>query len=128
MNYKMIRTGALFACLTVILGAFGAHKLKELIDEKSLLNWETACRYQMYHAFAILLTGMLFTESNAKFLQWAYRFFLAGIFLFSVSIYVLSVRNLLDYNILWMGPITPIGGLCLIIAWLLLARGIVPKK
>ncbi|MBK9399955.1 MAG: DUF423 domain-containing protein [Bacteroidetes bacterium] len=128
MNNQIIRIGAIAAAIAVILGAFGAHKLKELLDENALATWETACRYQFYHALALVLTGILFTQKSSPSYRWAMRFFLAGIFLFSGSIYLLSIRSLLDVNVLWVGPVTPLGGLCFIVGWIFLAFPKNPEK
>jgi uncharacterized membrane protein YgdD (TMEM256/DUF423 family) len=118
MMNKIIRIGAMVAAVAVVLGAFGAHKLKEILDEKSLANWETGCRYQFYHAFALLFTGLLYAQEKLAAYKWSAYFFLAGILFFSGSLYLLSLRNILNVNLLWLGPITPIGGLFFIIGWL----------
>ncbi len=121
VNNKIIRAGAILGGLAVILGAFGAHGLKELVDEKSLANWETASRYQFYHALALVFTGILFSQNESGHLRWAFRFFLIGIILFCGSLYVLSLRNLLSVNVLYLGPVTPAGGVSFILGWLSLA-------
>jgi uncharacterized membrane protein YgdD (TMEM256/DUF423 family) len=121
MNSKLLRIGAILAALAVILGAFGAHKLKELIDEKALLNWETAVRYQFYHAVGIIIAAFVYPHRSEKSVSRAAYLFMAGILCFSGSVYLLSLRNLLDINVLWVGPITPIGGLMFVAGWLVLA-------
>lgn len=121
MNFKMIRIGALTAAIAVVFGAFGAHKLKELIDEKALFNWETGCRYQFYHSLAIIITGIICLYKSSPSLHLAAKFFFFGICSFSGSLYLLSLRSLLDINVVWVGPLTPIGGLCFILGWLFLA-------
>jgi uncharacterized membrane protein YgdD (TMEM256/DUF423 family) len=121
MNSKLLRIGALLAALAVILGAFGAHKLKELIDEKALLNWETAVRYQFYHAVGIIIAAFAYSHRSEKSVRWAAWLFMAGILCFSGSVYLLSLRNLLNINVLWVGPITPLGGFMFVSGWLALA-------
>lgn len=115
---NLIKTGAVLAAIAVILGAFGAHKLKELIDERALANWETGVKYQMYHALGIVLAGIIYAQSNLKNAVTSSRLFLAGILFFSGSLYLLSLRTLLPFNVLWLGPVTPIGGVFFILGWL----------
>ena len=117
MNKAFLTTGALLAAVAVIAGAFGAHFLKSRLEASALQIFETAVRYQFYHALGLLLAGMLYKEFPGKFIQWSGRLFVAGIVLFSGSLYVLCAVPALH----WMGPITPLGGLCFIGAWLLLA-------
>ncbi len=112
--------GAVLAGLGVAAGAFGAHGLKALLSAEMLAVFETSVRYQMYHALALVLTGILLERSVApderKCLRLAGWLFLAGILLFSGSLYLLALSG-----IRWLGAITPLGGLCLIAGWSLLA-------
>lgn len=114
--------GSLLAGLAVILGAFGAHALKTKFSTENLQIFETAVRYQMYHSIALILIFILSDKINSSLLNYSGIFFLAGIVLFSGSVYLLSCRELLGIeewkNIL--GPITPLGGLCLITGWVFL--------
>ena len=112
-----LRLGAALAALAVATGAFGAHGLKSLVDSSALATWETACRYHFYHALGIIITSFL-PSGNAWM---ASRFFLAGIVLFSGSLYLLTFRDVLDLPAL-LGPLTPLGGLCMIIGWLALIK------
>ncbi len=119
MNKTFLRIAALLGALSVILGAFGAHGLKQLVDENSLKIFETAIRYQFYHVFALALTGILYKEFGAKYLYYAGWMFILGIIFFSGSLYILtykSVANVAGLN--WVGPITPIGGVFFIIGWI----------
>ncbi|HEX3927287.1 MAG TPA: DUF423 domain-containing protein [Gemmatimonadales bacterium] len=109
--------GALFGALGVILGAFGAHALKTRLDAHLLGVYETAVRYQMYHAFALLASAWLLSR-NAPGAAAAAWCFVAGVVVFSGSLYLLVATG---QN--WWGAVTPIGGLALIAGWLLLARG-----
>jgi len=108
---KMI--AALLGALAVIAGAFGAHALKVHLPSDSLAVWNVAVFYQLVHLMAILaLSGS--TRTN--------YFWLAGIVLFSGSLYLLSTTTLHMLNINWLGPITPVGGLCFILGWLSFVR------
>jgi uncharacterized membrane protein YgdD (TMEM256/DUF423 family) len=124
MNKKFITTGAIMGALSVILGAFGAHALKEMVSPEHLVTFETGVRYQFYHAFALLAVGILYKEYPNKLLQWAGNFFIAGTVLFSGSLYILTTMPQMK----WAGPVTPLGGLCFIIGWILLAMGCMKKN
>ena len=117
-------TGALLAAVAVICGAFGAHALKTKLTPESLQTFETAVRYQFYHAFALLITGILYASFPGKLLQWSGNLFIAGIILFSGSLYVLCGLS----SVKWIGAITPVGGLCFIIGWILLALACTKKN
>jgi uncharacterized membrane protein YgdD (TMEM256/DUF423 family) len=126
MHKPFIITAACIGALTVALGAFAAHSLKAKLPAESLQIFETAVRYQFYHGFALLATGILYKEFPVKLLQWAGRFFIAGIILFSGSLYVLSIANPNTIN--WVGAITPLGGLCFIAGWVLMAVAVIKKN
>ena len=114
-----IRIGAVLGGLAVAAGAFGAHGLKEKIDARSLEVFETAARYQMYHALAILTVGLLATLGRpVASLDLAGWSFLVGTLIFSGTLYGLSTSG-----IKWLGAITPIGGVALIVGWFALAIG-----
>ena len=123
MNKKFISIGAIIGAASVILGAFGAHALKEMVTPEQLITFETGVRYQFYHAFALLAVGILYKEFPGKLLQWAGNFFIIGVILFSGSLYVLSTMPQMK----WVGPVTPLGGLCFIIGWILLAMACIKK-
>ena len=129
MQKKFLKTAAVLGALSVILGAFGAHALKQLISDKNLQTFETGVRYQFYHVIALFITGILYKDFTNNYLQWAGRLFCLGILLFSGSLYLLSFIEFTDMTGLkWVGAITPLGGVCFIIAWLLLALGISKKN
>lgn len=129
MQKKFLKTAAVLGALSVILGAFGAHALKQLISDKNLQTFETGVRYQFYHVIALFITGILYKDFTNNYLQWAGRLFCLGILLFSGSLYLLSFIELTDMTGLkWVGAITPLGGVCFITAWLLLALGISKKN
>ena len=129
MNYdkKIVASAAILAAGAIGLGAFGAHGLSDVISPKALSSFETAVRYQMYHALALLIIGSTISISiNTR--RWVYLFFISGVFLFSGSIYFLSLREIWPFSVAILGPITPIGGLLLILGWLRLLYGIVTVK
>lgn len=105
--------------LAVIFGAFGAHALKKILSEDQLKSFETGVKYQMYHAIVLLIIGFNFNlETNSeKYMVYA---FMAGIILFSFSIYALVISSAKNKKLTFLGPITPLGGLLLIIGWCLL--------
>lgn len=104
--------GAVLGLTAVILGAFGAHGLKHVVDAGALNTFEIAVRYQMYHALAILLIGALSHVASVTWLKRAAIGFIAGVVLFSGSLYLLIFTGQK-----WLGPITPLGGLCLMLGW-----------
>jgi uncharacterized membrane protein YgdD (TMEM256/DUF423 family) len=110
--------GAIAAGVAVILGAFGAHGLKSRVDPELLVVFETGVRYQMYHALALLAVGLARVHWPTAVISLAGWFFLAGILIFSGSLYLMTATGER-----WLGAITPIGGLAFIIGWVLLAAG-----
>ncbi|WFO15387.1 DUF423 domain-containing protein [Cellulophaga baltica 4] len=119
MNKTIFSTGILFGALAVILGAFGAHGLKEVLSEEALASYTTGVTYQMYHALVLLiLSGVTkIQEKNKKLI---YGVFTAGVLLFSFSIYLLATNSLTSFDFKAIGFITPVGGLLLIAGWILL--------
>ncbi len=120
--------GALLGALSVILGAFGAHALKEVLEPAQLATFETGVRYEMYHSFALLATGILYAFRPTRALRIATLLFAIGILLFSGSIYLLVF---LQNNGVGLGPvgiITPFGGLLLVGGWMALATAFIDKK
>ena len=116
---SLLIVGSVFAALSVLLGAFGAHGLKNRLSIEDLAIFETAVRYQMYHALGILLMGLASIDLTEKLVSTPAYFLILGIIVFSGSLFLLVFTNLR-----WFGAITPIGGLCLIIGWLLFAYNI----
>jgi len=121
MNKKIIKTALIFGVISIILGAFGAHALKKVLNPEQLISFETGVRYQMYHAFFLLFLGLTSMVSEEK-KKAIYYLVLIGVLLFSGSIYLLSTKNVTSIDISSIGFITPIGGLLLILAWLLLLK------
>ena len=114
-NFTLI-IGGIYGLLSVILGAFGAHAFKKILSVERLESFETGVRYQIYAAFFLLIVGYIlkFETSSEK---WISILMIAGAFLFSVSIYFLSFQDYWGINLKFLGPITPIGGLFMIISW-----------
>ena len=127
INKNIVVTAALLTALTIMIGAFGAHGLKELISEKSLVSFETGVRYQMYHVIVMLVLG-LSTGVLPKTQKWVFCFFIIGILFFSGSIYLLALNEFLPFDAKWIAFTTPIGGFILIIGWLRLAYGVIVNK
>ncbi len=111
--------GAAYGLLSVILGAFGAHALKKVISADKLVSFETGVRYQMYAALFLLIVGSIL-KFDTSVEKWISLLMVAGVFLFSVSIYVLSFSEVSTMSFKFLGPVTPLGGLLMIISWALL--------
>lgn len=121
MDRKWISWGAILAMIAVVLGAFGAHGLREALPADQLAVFHTGVRYQFYHAFALLFLGLWAQHSTPdRWLRWAAVAFLLGVLMFSGSLYLLSMRSLLGDWVRPLGPVTPLGGLSFIVGWSLL--------
>ncbi len=116
---RMIQVGAFLAGIAVMFGAMGAHLLQNYLTEVDLDIWKIGTEYQIYHSIAILVTAAIYAQHDRKGLKWTYRFFLAGIFFFSGSLYSLALSDtLIGTRLSWMGAITPIGGIFFIVGWI----------
>lgn len=109
---RLIMVGCVLAGVGVAAGAFGAHMLKTILEPPMLAAYDTATRYQMYHAFGMVLVGMAVRVYDDRRLAMAGWFFATGMLLFCGSLYGIALAGLK-----WLGPITPLGGLTLIIGW-----------
>ena len=118
MSNLFIGLGALNAFFAVAMGAFAAHALKDNLTERYLSVIHTAVDYQFYHALGLILIGLLYQQSKNKLTARAGVLMLCGIVLFSGSLYVLALSGTK-----WLGMITPVGGVCFLVAWLMLAFG-----
>jgi uncharacterized membrane protein YgdD (TMEM256/DUF423 family) len=117
MKNRIIITASVFGLLAVIAGAFGAHALQGLLSVKNLEVWHTAVQYQFYHVFALLFLST-FISVNNRLTTIAYYLFTLGIIFFSGSLYLLSCREVIGWDwLIFMGPITPLGGLLFIAGW-----------
>ena len=120
---QVLLIACILGALSVALGAFAAHGLKKMVDAYYLEIFEKGVKYQFYHTFAILAIGILMNQfSNTNFNLPVYLF-LAGIFFFSGSLYLMTFTQPK-----WLGPITPIGGLCFIAGWLTMAWRVYQSK
>ncbi len=127
MDKKIIATASVFGAIAVIAGAFGAHGLQGRLSSNELEVWHTAVQYQFYHVFALLFlsTGIV----KNKLVNTCYYLFTFGIIFFSGSLYLLSSRELIGWDwIIYMGPITPLGGLLFIAGWITLALAAYKNK
>ena len=116
LNKLFIVIGAVLGALAVVFGAFGAHKLKTYLVELNRFDtFETGVKYQMYHAIALILIGILYSQHGSKLLMWSGYSMALGVLLFSGSLYLLCFTTWK-----WLGPITPLGGLFFIIGWVLI--------
>jgi uncharacterized membrane protein YgdD (TMEM256/DUF423 family) len=129
MNKKFITTGAIFGAIAVALGAFGAHGLKQIVQAETVQTFQTGVQYQMYHALALLITGLLYEKCSQKFVRIAGTFFIIGIILFSGSLYLLTTFKATEtVGLEKFGLITPFGGVFFIAGWLFLFISAVKSK
>ena len=115
---RCIAVGALLMLLGVVLGAFGAHALQQLLAPRQLASYQTSVHYQMLHSIGLVLLGLVARATGeGSALRWSARLMLAGIVLFSGSIYLMTAGAPR-----WLGAVTPVGGVSFMLAWALLAR------
>jgi len=127
MNKKILVTGAVVGIIGIVLGAFAAHGLEKLIDAEAIKSFETGVRYQIYHALLLLILGgtSFITEKRKKVM-----FFLIviGLIFFSGSIYGLATNDLYNFDFKSIAMITPVGGLLLILAWVVMLIDLLKSK
>ena len=118
MKEAIFISGGVYGALAVIFGAFGAHGLKKIVHPELLNSFETGVKYQMYHALFLILCGILFPFSgfSQNLMGW---FLILGVFFFSFSIYGLVLSSAKGRKMAFLGPVTPLGGLLLVMAWVL---------
>ena len=114
-----IITGSVFAALAILFGAFGSHALKEKLTLEQLEIYDIATRYLMFHALGIFAIGILGYQVPSEVLIWPLLLMVSGILIFSGSLYLISIAGYKK-----LGMVTPIGGLALIISWLMVAYNI----
>jgi uncharacterized membrane protein YgdD (TMEM256/DUF423 family) len=119
MDRTFFIAGSLFALTAVAAGAFGAHALEARLSTERLATYDLAVRYQMYHAFALIAVAWASTRWQSGLIHTAGWLFIVGILIFSGTVYMLALGGPR-----WLGAITPIGGVSLIISWALLAYGV----
>tara|TARA_R110001592_G_C12962154_1_gene732416 strand:- start:414 stop:806 length:393 start_codon:yes stop_codon:yes gene_type:complete len=124
MIKNILIKGAILGCIGVILGAFGAHALNAILTPEQLASFNTGVRYQISHAIVLLFLFLLIENYNNKQFKIASSLIFWGVILFSGSIYLLTLKNILMLeNLKFVGPITPIGGALIITGWLFIIIG-----
>ncbi len=115
MSKIILMIASALLALAVAFGAFGAHALKTQLSAEMLQTWKTAVDYHFYHALGLLLVGVLAVSFPSTSLKWSAIFLVAGVFLFSGSLYAMALSG-----IKWLGAITPVGGVGFILGWIML--------
>ncbi|MCC8359179.1 DUF423 domain-containing protein [Salinimicrobium sediminilitoris] len=118
MKELVLVIGGVYGALAVVFGAFGAHGLKKYLDDDQLKSFETGVKYQMYHALLLIMTGIIFpfVGYSQNLMGW---FLILGVFFFSFSIYGLVLSSANGLKMSFLGPVTPLGGLLLVMGWIL---------
>ena len=127
MNKTILLVGAFFGLTAVLLGAFGAHGLQSLLDEKAIASFETGVTYQMYHALFLLILGTTSKISEQQ-KKWIFYFISIGVVLFSFSIYFLATNDLSGFDFKKIAFLTPIGGGLIILGWVFFGIRIFNQK
>lgn len=127
MNKTLLITGAILGILGIVLGAFAAHGLEKLLDANAIKTFETGVRYQIYHAFFLLIIGST-SFVSLKMKKPMFYLVLFGVIFFSGTIYGLATNSLSSFDFKTVALITPIGGLLLIVAWVLMLVDIIRNK
>ncbi|MCB9361169.1 MAG: DUF423 domain-containing protein [Flavobacteriales bacterium] len=124
MIKNILIKAAILGCVGIVLGAFGAHALKAVLTPEQLASFNTGVRYQIIHAVVLLFLFLIVEKFELKQFKLAANFIFFGVILFSGSIYILTLKNILAIDALkFAGPITPIGGLLMIFGWLFIFIG-----
>ena len=129
MSRNFLAIASLLGALSVALGAFAAHKLREIFPTDAVSIFETGVRYQFYHVFALFIVAIISEKFKSRSIFWSGYCFIAGIFLFSGSLYALAVLRAKDLSAnAAVGILTPVGGLFFIAGWLLLFWSVLKKS
>lgn len=120
MNRTIFLTGTVFGLLAVVLGAFGAHGLQRLVDVDAVQTFGTGVKYQMYHAFFLLILAHV-DKIPGQGKKWIFYCVFSGVILFSCSIYLLAINGITSIDFRSIAFLTPIGGTLLVLGWILLA-------
>jgi|688.fasta_scaffold00644_13 uncharacterized membrane protein YgdD (TMEM256/DUF423 family) len=115
MSKRFLITGLIFGVLSVVFGAFGAHLLKKYLTPEQLVSFETGVKYMMYHGLFLIGISNISAVNSSQFIYFAT---VVGVVFFSGSIFLLTSTSLTQINFKFLGPVTPIGGLLLILSWL----------
>ena len=114
--------------MAVVLGAFGAHALKKMVPAETVASFQTGVQYQMYHAFALIISAIIYQEKKSKWIIWAAQAFTIGVFLFSGSLYLLTFLKATEtVGLSGIGIMTPFGGLFFIAGWIFLGMSVWKK-
>ena len=127
MNKSVVIIGVVMLVIAIILGAFGAHGLKEHLTPEKLNTFEVGVRYQIYHGLAFLIL-VLSADKVLVSLKLPIRLIFAGVLMFSVSIYFLAIQEMLGVSLKFLGPVTPLGGVLMITGWILFLVKIIRSK
>jgi uncharacterized membrane protein YgdD (TMEM256/DUF423 family) len=128
MHKWFLIAASLIGALSVALGAFAAHGLKQVLPADAVAIFETGVRYQFYHAFALLAVAMLYERYPGRLLQWAGNCFQLGVILFSGSLYLLTAMKAAEsVGVSKIGMLTPFGGLFFIAGWILMVAAFIKK-
>lgn len=117
-----VNIAAVIGALSIVMGAFGAHALKGRLTIDQLTSYKTGVLYMIVHAVVLLILSLYTARNHNKVLDLSFNLLLAGILLFSGSIFLLSTKGITGIGLPILGPITPIGGVLFILGWLNLAR------
>ena len=127
MNRTILLVGTAMGMLAIVLGAFAAHGLEKLVDAQAIDTFETGVKYQMYHALFLLFLG-IWDGLPSKPKKIVFTLILLGVVLFSFSIYLLALNSLTSFDFKIIGFLTPIGGVLMILGWVVLAYKILKTK
>lgn len=116
MNRNLAIWAGVLIMTAIILGALGAHGLKDVLNEVQMNSYLTGVRYQMYSGISLLILSGMYNSFGIN-LKWVGRLLIVGTLLFSFSIYPLALQDAMGVKLSFLGPITPIGGLILVAAW-----------
>tara|TARA_B100000809_G_C14991482_1_gene478184 strand:- start:206 stop:598 length:393 start_codon:yes stop_codon:yes gene_type:complete len=129
MNKNILIKAGIIGMIAVLGGAFGAHALKEILSPEHLASFKTGVNYQMIHAVVLMFLFLTSIKFDSKQFRIASKLIFWGVILFSGSIYILTLKNIIGLEVLkFAGPITPIGGLLIITGWLFIVLGGVSLK
>jgi uncharacterized membrane protein YgdD (TMEM256/DUF423 family) len=129
MHKTFLSLGALFGGIAVALGAFGAHGLKNIVSSDVVSVFQTGVQYQMYHTLALLVVAIVYERLPNQWIRWSGYLFSFGILLFSGSLYLITALKAEETSIpVFIGAVTPVGGLLFILGWLSLLIGIFKRN
>lgn len=127
MNRNIVIVASCLLILAIVLGAFGAHGLKELVSAERLQTFEVGVKYQFYQGLGLLVLGL--NADKIRFsLKAVWMLMIIGTLMFSVSIYFLAIQEVIGMNLRFLGPVTPIGGLLMIMGWSMFLWKIIRQK